>query len=112
MSRKRFSADPSPALDLLPDGTLVDMSLGARHLLDVSATDATRGSFFSYVHASNVRQVSRDLTEMVRVGKRRVAWLMRIRTGARTWRWVKATATNLLDQADRSIRIEFVPMLG
>lgn len=111
MTRKRFPADPTPALTLRPDGSVLDMTLSARHLLDVADHAAVPPSFFSYLHAQNVRQVSRDLAEMVRVGKRRVAWLLRVRAG-RSWRWVKATATNLMDSTDRAIRVEFTPVAG
>ena len=71
--------------------------------------EAAGGSFFALLHAQNVAQVSRDLAEMVRVGKRRVAWLLRVRVG-RSWRWVKATATNLLETSAQAIRVELAPV--
>ncbi|MBE2185612.1 MAG: hypothetical protein IAE99_02425 [Rhodothermales bacterium] len=111
MKASRLATSTTPSIDLRPDGTLLDASRTARYLLDLDASGPVEGSFFALLHGHNVPQVSRDLTEMVRVGKRRVAWLVRVRVG-RTWRWVKATATNLLETSVHAIRIELTPVMA
>lgn len=111
MTAPRLASSLTPSLDLRPDGSLLDASRTARHLLDLEASGPVAGSFFALLHGHNVAQVSRDLTEMVRVGKRRVAWLLRVRVG-RTWQWVKATATNLLETSAHAIRIELTPVMA
>lgn len=109
MTAPRLASSLTPSIDLRPDGSLLDASRSARHLLDLDTQGPVEGSFFALLHGHNVAQVSRDLTEMVRVGKRRVAWLVRVRVG-RTWRWVKATATNLLETSIHAIRVELTPV--
>ena len=103
--RKRFQETSSIVL-LGEDGTITDVTPGARHLLEYGAHDAFDPCFFTHVHQRNLYQVMRDVAEMVTLGKSGASWLVRLRTGRQRWMWVKATVRNHLGEPDRAISVE------
>lgn len=113
--RKRFqhAVNPhAPALVLDAEGTIQFMTRGARHLLEYQTDQQIENSFFSHVHGKNLYQVMRDVADMVCHGKRRAAWLVRLRTGKGRWRWYKAQAHNQLDQTTGAIAISLNELHG
>lgn len=114
-NRKRFhtpSATPHlPILLLNREGTITSLTEAARRVLEYPSNAAGLDPcFFSHVHASNQHRLMRDLADMVCRGKQRAQWLLRLRTGAKRWRWYRAVATNDLGPDGTGIRVRLRPL--
>ena len=103
--RKRFQ-ETTLLLLLREDGTIAEVTPGARRLLEYGADDVVDPCFFTHVHQRNLYQVMRDVAEMVTLGKSRASWLVRLKTGRQRWMWFKATVRNHLGEPDRAISVE------
>jgi PAS domain-containing protein len=106
--RKRFqeaSLSQAPAIILSPDGSILQMTPSACHLLEYRSDQSVESCFFSHVHGRNLYQVMRDVADMVCYGKAGASWLLRLRTGQGRWRWYKATVKNLLTSGEGNIVI-------
>jgi len=94
-----------PLLRLDENGTIQDLTPGARRVLEHPNDATIEPDFFSHVHRENLRRVMRDLAHMVAHRKQRARWLLRLRTGNRRWRWYRVAADNHLDRPDSFIRV-------
>lgn len=101
-----------PLLVLDEEGTIEDLTEGARRILDDSSDGAFEPNFFSHVHGHNLQRVMQDLAHMVAHHKQNARWLLRLRTGAQRWRWYRAVAENHLDRPDDGIRVLLRPLSG
>ncbi len=105
---KRFQSAMSyrPQLLLNAEGSIVNLTPSARHLLEYPSDAAVETCFFSHVHQKNLFQVMRDIAQMVTVGMPRTSWLLRLRTGRRRYQWFKADVQNRLDRPERDICVD------
>lgn len=101
-----------PLLVLDEDGTIEDLTEGAKRILDDSSDGSVEPNFFSHVHGHNLQRVMQDLAHMVAHHKQNARWLLRLRTGAQRWRWYRAVAENHLDRPDDGIRVLLRPLSG
>ncbi len=99
-----------PLLVLDENGTIQDLTNGAKRLLGHSSEASFDPNFFSYVHGRNLRRVMQDLAHMVSHRKQSAHWLLRLRTGNQRWRWYRAVAENHLDHSEGSIRVLLRPL--
>lgn len=110
------SPDPSelpphvPLLVLDEDGTIEDLTEGARRILDDSSDGSFESNFFAHVHGQNLRRIMQDLAHMVSHRKQRARWLLRLRTGTQRWRWYRAAVENHLDRSDGGVRVLLRPL--
>lgn len=92
---KRFQTphlDPHvPWLVLDADGTILDATRAARHVLEYDANASIDPCFFTHVNGKNLRRVMQDLAMIVCRRKTRSSWLLRLRTGTGRWRWYRAS---------------------
>lgn len=98
-NRKRFQSllpPYSPLILLDADGYIVHLTDTSRRFLEYQPEQAIDPLFVSHVHGKNLRQITRDLGSMSRLGKRQAFWLARLRTGRGRWNWYKITAENRL----------------
>lgn len=105
-TRKRFRPVAPPHVPLLfldEDGLVRHLTPTARRLLAFKEDDAIDPLFVSHVHGKNLRQISRDLDAMRRLGKQNAFWLTRIRTGRDRWAWFRIAAENRLKHQERAI---------
>jgi len=89
-----------PLLVLDKNGTIQDLTGGARRILEYSSGGSLEPNFFAHVHGQHVRRVMQDLAHMVSHRNQSARWLLRLRTGNHRWHWYRATAENRLDHAD------------
>lgn len=99
-----------PTLALDAEGTIQHSNEPARRILEYPSDASLDSCFFSHVHGHNLRRVMRDLAHMVRHGKPRARWLLRLRTGNGRWRWYRAIAQNRLDGPDAIVQVRLRPL--
>lgn len=97
-----------PHIHLDREGKIEDLNAPARRALGYSEKDLPEHNFFSFVHRRNMRQVMRDLAQMVNHGMTRARWLLRLRSGGERWTWYRATVRNRL-RTDGTILITLQP---
>lgn len=108
-ARKRFQSSFdafSPVVRLNAEGSIQELSVSAKRLLEYAPGEAVEPCFFTHVHSKNLYQVMRDVADMVMFGKKRASWLVRMRTGRRRWQWYKASVLNGLAVPGGAIVIE------
>ncbi len=89
-----------PMLLLSEDGTIQDLTEGARRLLEHPPDASIEPLFFSHVHGQNLGRVMQDLAQVASGRKQRARWLLRLRTGNGRWRWYRARAKRILGPSD------------
>jgi PAS domain-containing protein len=94
-----------PMLLLSEDGTIQDLTEGARRLLKYPPDASIEPLFFSHVHGQNLRRVMQDLAQMASRRKQRTRWLLRLQTGNGRWRWYRARAMRVSGSSDHSVRV-------
>ena len=77
----------------------------ARQLLEYKPDQPVEPYFLSHIHGRNLRQVMRDLADMVKYGKSKASWLVQMRTGKGRWRWYKALAKRKQQHGDPVILV-------
>jgi len=105
-SRKRFRSLAPPHVPLIlldEDGLVRHLTPTARRLLAFKEDDTIDPLFVSHVHGKNLRQISRDLEAMRRLGKEKAFWLTRVRTGRKRWAWFRIAAENRLEHPEGAI---------
>lgn len=100
-----------PVLLLNEEGTIQDLTEGARRLLGYSREASIKPCFFSHVHKKNLRRVMHDLAHMVSQRTKRARWLLRLRTGNDRWGWFRIRATRVSGSPERAARL-FLQRLG
>jgi PAS domain-containing protein len=96
-----------PMLLLSEDGTIQDLTEGARRLLEYPPDASIEPLFFSHVHGQNLRRVMQDLAQMASGRKQRARWLLRLQTGNGRWRWSRARARRILGPSERTAHVLF-----
>ena len=102
-SWKRFqNMTPShvPTLIVDQEGSVLHLTPRARQLLEYKPDQPVEPYFLSHIHGRNLRQVMRDLADMIKYGKSKASWLVQMRTGQGRWRWYKASAKREQQQGD------------
>lgn len=94
-----------PMLLLSEDGTIQDLTKGARRLLEHPPDASIEPLFFAHVHGRNLQRVMQDLAQMASRRRQRTRWLLRLRTGNGRWRWYRARATRVAGSSDHSVRV-------
>ena len=94
-----------PMLLLNDDGTIRDLTEGARRLLEHPPNATIEPLFFSHVHGQNLWRVMQDLAQMVSGGKQRARWLLRLQTGNHRWRWYRARATRIPGSSEGTVLV-------
>lgn len=105
-TRKRFQLLTPPHLPVIlldEHGHIQYLSPIARRLLEFNDDRSVDPLFVSHVHGKNLRQISRDLDAMRRLGKQKSFWLARVRTGRGRWAWFRIVAENRLQHPERTI---------
>ena len=105
-ARKRFQSVISPHFPLIllnAEGHILHLTPTTRRFLEYQPDQCIDSLFLSHVHGKNLRQITRDLGAMARIGKRQAFWLARLRTGRGRWNWYKITAENRLKGPESAI---------
>lgn len=94
-----------PLLLLSKDGTIQDLTEGARRLLRHPPDASIDPLFFAHIHGQNLRRVMQDLARMAARRQQQARWLLRLRTGNGRWRWYQTRAMRVSGSPDNSVRV-------
>lgn len=104
--RKRFrdlDDAPFPFLFVDDEGTIRRVTNATRRLLEYRSDQPFDPCFFTHVHGRNLRRVMQDLAQVLRRHKRKVSWLLRLRTGTGRWRWFRAMVHPHPDEGNTAV---------
>lgn len=99
-----------PMLSLGQEGTIQHITEAAKRVLEYSSEASLNSCFFTHVHGDNLRQVMRDMADMVCHCRKYSQWLLRLRTGNDRWRWYRAKVRNHLDEPETFIQLRLHPL--